>query len=301
METRELRYFLAIAREGSISKAAKALFLAQPSLTKQMQNLEKEIGRKLFIRGRRNIELTSAGILLKERAEAILELLEKTKDDLRTSEEKITGTITIGAGESYLMKDIAKAAEHIRKVYTGIRFQFLSGDSLAITEKLDQGLLDFGVLVMPADLKGYDSLLLKEQDIWGAIMRKDDPMATKGSLAPRALVDKPLIVSNQTLKHSDISMWFGKELASLNIVATYDLIYNASIMVKEGLGYLIGINNIIDTSNDSELCFIPFHPEIKTSLAVVWRKYQKFTKAAQVFLEVLKQSENEKARVFENL
>ena len=289
MDITELRYFLAVVKEKSISKASKALFISQPSLSVSMQNLEKEIGKKLFERGRKNIELTAAGYLLKEKAEEIINIFEKAQAELKTSDENIIGTITIGAGESHLMKIVAEAAKLVTKNHPNVKFKFLSGDSSIITEKLDNGLIDFGVLVLPTNLSKYESIKLKEHDIWGVIAKNTDALAKKEFITPNDIIEKPLILSNQTTEHNEISQWFEKDINSLNIVAIYDLIYNASILVKEGLGYLIGINNIVETSTNSGLTFIPLEPEIKTTLAIVWRKYQKLSKANQLFLETLKE------------
>lgn len=288
MEIRELRYFLAIAKEQSVSKAAEYLYIAQPSLSKQMQNLEKEIGAKLFIRGSRKITLTETGLLLKKRAEEILDLYNKTSAELRAPISKVSGDIYIGGGESYAVDTVAKAAKVLQSEHPNIKFHFFSGDTEEIMLRLDKGLIDFGILVEPADLTKYEYLRLPQKDTWGVLMRKDSPLAEKEFITPEDLHDVPLICSKQTMEKRELFEWFKRDTDSLNIVATYNLLYNASVLVKEKLGYAIGLDKIINTTGDSELCFRPLKPKLETTLAVAWKKYQVFSKASELFLNRLK-------------
>lgn len=288
MEIRELRYFLAIAKEQSISKAAEYLFIAQPSLSKQMQNLEKEIGAKLFIRGSRKITLTETGLLLKKRAEEILDLYNKTSAELHAPISEVGGDIYIGGGESYAVDTVAKAAKALQSEHPNIKFHFFSGDTEEIMIRLDKGLIDFGILVEPADLTRYEYLRLPQKDTWGVLMRKDSPLAEKEFITPEDLHDVPLIRSKQTMEKNELFEWFKKDTDNLNIVATYNLLYNASLLVKEKLGYAIGLDRIINTTGDSELCFRPLKPKLETTLAVAWKKYQVFSKASELFLNQLK-------------
>lgn len=289
MELRELRYFLAIAREQSISKAAESLFTSQPSLSRQMQNLEKEIGQKLFIRGNKKITLTETGILLRKRAEEMLALYEKTQSEILNPPESISGEIYIGGGESHAIQIIAKVAKDLLKENPDITFHFFSGDAEGVTEKLDKGLIDFGILVEPADLSKYEYLRLPQKDIWGVLMRKDSPLASKEFITPEDLRNVPIIRSKQTMKKNELYDWLKSESGSINTVATYNLIYNASVLVKEGLGYAFGLDKLINTTGDSDLCFRPLKPKIESSLAVVFKRYQVFSKAAQKFLDMLKE------------
>ncbi len=288
MEIRELRYFLAVAKEQSISKAAEYLFIAQPSLSKQMQNLEKEVGARLFVRGSRKITLTETGQLLKKRAEEILDLYNKTTAELHAPATEVSGDIYIGGGESYAIDTIAKAAKTLQSEHPNIKFRFFSGDTEEVTAKLDKGLIDFGILVEPADLSKYEYLRLPQKDTWGVLMRKDSPLALKEFISPEDLYDVPLIRSKHTLEKNEIFQWFKRDTDRLNIVATYNLLYNASLLVKEGLGYAICLDKIINTTGDSELCFRPLTPKLETTLAVVWKKYQVFSKASELFLNRLK-------------
>jgi len=289
MELRELKYFLAVAREQSISKAASSLFVTQPNLSRQMQNLEKEVGQRLFIRVTRKITLTEAGRLLYKRAEEIIELYNKTETELNKPITDIGGDIYIGGGESYVMGLIAKAAHEVQKDYPNVKFHLFSGDMVAVSEKLDKGLIDFGIFIEPADLSKYDYLRLPLTDTWGVLMRKDSPLAGKKYITPEDLRDEPLIRSKHSLGKSIISDWFKKSADELNIVATYNLLYNASILVEEGIGYAVGLDKIINTSGDSNLCFVPFYPKLESRLDIAWKKYQVFTKGAEIFLKKLQE------------
>ena len=287
MEIRELKYFLAIAREHSISKAAEFLYMTQPSLSRQMQNLEKEIGKQLFLRGNKKITLTETGILLRKRAEEMLALYEKTQSEISAPIESISGDIYIGGGESYAIETIAQVAKELHTENPNITFHLYSGDASDVTEKLDKGLLDFGILVEPADIKKYEYLRLPLKDTWGLLMRKDSPLAEKEFITPEDLHDVPIIRSEQTMKRNALFDWFQKDADSMNVVATYNLVYNASVFVKQGLGYAFGLDRLINTAGNSELCFRPLKPMIETSLVMVWKKYQVFSKPAEKFLELL--------------
>lgn len=289
-----MRYFLAVAKEQNISRAAECLFIAQPSLSKQMQNLEKEIGQRLFVRGSRKITLTEAGRLLKKRAEEILDLYNKTSAELHAPTEEVSGEIFIGGGESYAVETVARAAKALVSEHPNIKFRFFSGDTEEVTLRLDKGLIDFGILVEPADLAKYEYMRLPQKDTWGVLMRKDSPLAEKDFITPFDLWDKPLIRSKHALEKNELSDWFERDADKLNIVATYNLLYNASLLVKEGLGYAVGLDKIINTTSDSELCFRPLMPKLETTLAVAWKKYQVFSKASELFLGSLKRVSSER-------
>ncbi len=288
MEIRELKYFLAVAREESISKAAKVLFVTQPNLSRQMQNLESEIGAKLFIRGNRRVTLTETGRLLKKRAEEIVDLYNKTQAEIKMPQDEIEGDITIGSGESYALSSVIKVVKNMQDEYPKVKFNLCSGDSGIISEKLDNGLIDFGVFIEPFDVTKYDYLRLPLQDTWGVIMRKDSPLAKKDKITPEDLWDLPLIRSRQSLGKNKITEWFKKSEDELNIVATYNLLYNASIMVREGIGYAVTLDKIINITDSSDLVFKPLYPELKSYLNIAWKKYSLLPKCAEIFLEKLK-------------
>ncbi len=288
MEIRELKYFLAVAREESISKAAKVLFVTQPNLSRQMQNLESEIGAKLFIRGNRRVTLTETGRLLKKRAEEIVDLYNKTQAEIKMPQDEIEGDITIGSGESYALSSVIKVVKNMQDEYPKVKFNLCSGDSGIISEKLDNGLIDFGVFIEPFDVTKYDYLRLPLQDTWGVIMRKDSPLAKKDKIIPEDLWGLPLIRSRQSLGKNKITEWFKKSEDELNIVATYNLLYNASIMVREGIGYAVTLDKIINITDSSDLVFKPLYPVLKSYLNIAWKKYSLLPKCAEIFLEKLK-------------
>ena len=255
-----------------------------------MQNLEKEIGQQLFIRGTKKITLTEAGKLLRKRAEEIIELYTQTEAELHTPITGISGDIYIGGGESYVMGLIAKAAYSVRCDYPNVKFHLFSGDSGTISERLDKGLIDFGIFIEPFDLSKYDHMRLPQYDTWGVIMRKDSPLAEKEYITPEDLWDKPIIRSRQSIGKNKIGEWFKKTDEELNIVATGNLLYNMSLLVKEGLGYAITLDKILNTSGDSDLCFRPLYPELISHLDIAWKKYQVFPKCTEIFLKRMQEN-----------
>lgn len=288
MEIRLLKYFLAVAREENITAAAESLHITQPTLSKQLMELEDELGKKLFIRGKRKITLTEDGILLRKRAGEIVDLLEKTQAELKNLDnEVISGDIYIGAGETEGMRIIAKLSSKLQKKYPNIHYHLFSGNSEDVIEKLDKGLIDFGVLIEPTDIKKYGYVKLPVYDTWGVLMRKDSDLAKKDYIEPNDLLNIPLLCSRQALANNEFSIWFGDNTEKLNVVATYNLIYNASLYVEEGFGYAVTLDKLINLTDDSNLCFKPIIPNLKANLVIVWKKYQVFSKAAQFFLDEL--------------
>lgn len=285
MELRVLRYFLAVARQENVSKAADFLYVTQPTLSRQLMELEEELGAKLFIRGSRKITLTDEGLLLRKRAEEILELVSKTEAEFLKPEEIVGGDIYIGGGETEAMRLIAKTAVDLRRGNPGVRFQLFSGNADDVLERLDKGLLDFGVLIEPADVKKYDSLRLPYTDVWGVLMRKDSPLGSKDSISPQDLWNEPLIGSRQSFVSDQISKWIKRNYEELDIVATYNLVYNASLMAEEGLGYVLTLDKLVNTEGSGALCFKPLNPPLEAGLVIVWKKYQVFSRAAKLFLK----------------
>ena len=292
MEIRVLKYFLAVAREQNISAAAESLFLSQPTLSRQLKELEEELGKQLFIRGSRKITLTEEGLLLRKRAEEIVELLDKTEQELSRSDEQVSGEIYIGAGETDGLRLIAKVAKELQEQYPQITYRIISGDAVDITERLDKGLIDFALLLEPVDISKYSYLKFPVKDVWGVLMRRDCPLAQKKSISPKDLRDMPLIVSRQALDGSELTQWLKKDKEQLNIVSTYNLVYNASLMVDEGLGVALCLDKIINVSGDSSLCFRPLKPKLEVGMSLVWKKYQVFSKAAEKFILKMQESVN---------
>lgn len=285
MEIRVLKYFLAVAREQSFSKAAESLFLSQPTLSRQLKELEIELGKPLFIRGGKKIILTEEGMMLRKRAEEIVELMDKAEQEVRLSDDDVTGTIHIGAGETYAMELIARTAKKLNEQYPNIRYSIYSADGVDVSERLNNGLIDFGILFEPMDISIYDSIPIPLRDTWGVLMRRDSPLAEKEFIEAKDLWDVPLIVSRQQDDGSMLSKALGKNDGMLNIVAQYNLVYNASVMVSEGMGYALALDKLINVSGESDLCFKPLYPKLEIACHFVWKKYPVFTKAAQKFLE----------------
>lgn len=289
MDIRVLRYFLALANAETISGAAEFLHTTQPNLSRQLSELEKEVGRQLFIRGNRRITLTEEGMFLRKRAQEIVDLLDKTEQEFSSFDEILGGDVYIGGGESYTMRTIAKTIKSLQTDYPQIRYHLLSGYAYDIMEHLDKGLLDFGVLFEPVDLTKYDHIRLPLSDTWGLIMRKDHPLAVFSNIRPEQLEDIPLLCSNQMLMENGLSGWLGYDCKKLNIVATFNLINTPALLVEEGVGCAFSFGNLINLSGDSKLCFRPLAPKLTSGVYVVWKKYQIFSKAAKKFLEVLQQ------------
>lgn len=285
MEIRVLRYFLAVAREQNISNAAEVLHLTQPTLSRQLKELEDEIGKTLFIRGKRKITLTEDGVLFRKRAEEIVDLVKKTEVEFSESSNDISGEIFIGGGETNGFTFIAKIMNKLHEEYPNIRFNIFSGNSDDVTEKLDNGNLDFGVLIDPVDINKYNYLKLPSFDTWGILMRKDCDLAKLDIIEPKDIINLPLICSRQSLVKNSLSNWIGTDYENLNIVATYNLIFNAALMVKEGVGYAFCFDKLIDTTANKDLCFIPLKNCDTCNLFLVWKKYQVFSKPAEKFLE----------------
>lgn len=292
MEFRVLQYFLAIAREETISKAAESLHITQPPLSRQMKELEEQLGKQLFIRGNRKINLTEEGILLRQRAEEIISLVEKTESEIMHSDTTISGDIYIGNGETEGMRILAKVIDTCHKEYPKIKFHLYSGNSQDVVEKIENGLIDFGVLIEPADISKYDFIKIPVKDKWGVLMRKDSPIASLKSITADTLKKLPLICSSQEIVKNEISGWLNDDYNKLNIVATYNLIYNASLLVEEGSGYALGLDKLINTSGNSKLCFIPLEPKLEVGLTLIWKKYHLFSKAASYFLNQLRKEIN---------
>ena len=293
MEIRVLRYFLAVAREGNITKAADVLHVTQPTLSRQLKDLEQELGKKLFIRSSHSVILTDEGMLLRNRAEEIVNMMDKLEAEFSSMEETIGGDVYIGGGETEAMKHIARVAKDVQVRYPNIRYHLYSGNEEDITERLDKGLLDFGILIQPADISKYNYLNMPAKDVWGVVMRKDSSLALKESIQAADLLNVPLICSRQAMKQTfsknEFADWFGEDFHKLNIVTTYNLAYNAGIMVEEGVGYAITLDKIVNTSTTSNLCFRPLQPRLESGLNIVWKKHHVLSAAANAFLKELQE------------
>ncbi len=283
MEFRVLQYFLAVTREGNISAAAQSLNLSQPSLSRQLKDLEEELGAKLFIRGNRRIELTEEGLILRKRAGEIMQLVELTESEISEVKNNISGTLSIGAGESLSMHRITEVFRRLKENYPDIRLNVVSGDTEDLQDRLDRGLLDFALIFTDFDRNAYHHLTLEEKEIFGVIMRRDDALAEKEYITVKDLYDKPLIVS----RANGLDIFSGSQARKLQVAATYNLLYNASLMVEDGIGVAISFDGLVDTSENSSLCFRPLYPEISVSPSLIWKRHQKLSIISQLFIKQL--------------
>nr|WP_081990301.1 LysR family transcriptional regulator [Cetobacterium sp. ZWU0022] len=270
-------------------KKTDARPITQPTLSRQIIELENQLGTKLLVRGNKNrkITLTEDGIRFRKRAEEIVELAERTEIEFKNQNEEISGDIYIGGGETDSVRFIAKTMIKLQNKYPNIRFHLYSGNADDITEKLDNGLLDFGILVGPGNLESYNYLKFPTTDIWGLLMKKTSQLASKEYIKITDLENIPLLISRQSLVENQIAGWGVKDLSKLNIIATYNLVFNASLMVDEGLGYALCLDKLVNTSCESTLCFKPLSPLLEVNLDIIWKKNQVFSKAAKKFLEFL--------------
>ncbi|PZL73711.1 LysR family transcriptional regulator [Enterococcus plantarum] len=286
MELRVLTYFLTVAREKTISKAAEVLHLSQPTLSKQLKELEEELDVTLFIRGNRSITLTEDGIYLMNRGKEILALVESTTTNL-VKNDIITGEITIGGGETQAFTFIGTILHKLRDTYPEIGIHLYSGNADDVLQKIDKGLIDFGLVIDPVEKQKYDYLRLPVIDHWGILVNKSNSLTKKSSVTPNDLKDTPLLISNQSLVDNQLSEWFGGNIEHLNVVGTYNLLYNASLLVKEGVASALCIDGIVNTAN-TNLTFIPFSPALTANITIVWKKDKIFSRASKEFLRLLK-------------
>lgn len=283
MEFRVLQYFLAVTREGNISAAAQSLHLSQPSLSRQLKELEEELGVTLFIRSRRRIELTEEGLILRKRASEMMQLVELTESEISEVKNDISGTLSIGAGESRSMRRITAVFKELKDQYPNIRLNIVSGDTEDLQDRLDRGLLDFALIFTDFDKEAYHYLPSSSKEIFGVIMRKDSDLADKDFITIKDLYNKPLIVSRANGLH----LFNSPQVRHLQIAATYNLLYNASLMVEDGIGYAISFDRLVDTSDESPLCFRPLSPEISVTPTLIWKREQKLSIVSQLFIDRL--------------
>lgn len=288
MEIRTLKYFLAIAGEENMTSAANILHVSQSALSRQMADLEEHLGTQLFVRTNRKTLLTADGMHLKKRAEEILSLIERTETEFSGTEEILYGEIHIGAGETRAMSLIANAIRRIQSRHPTIRFHIYSGNADDVTERLDRGLLDFGLLFESAGKEKYHYIPVPVRDTMGILTRRDSPYAGLDAITPSVLSNMTLLSSvRKSYYHSVLSDWLGSDMDGLHCAATYNLIYNASLMVEAGIGNALTIDGIINTAN-SDLLFIPLKPGVELGTIFVWKKDQMSGKAASLFLQEIK-------------
>ena len=290
MVLRVLRYFLAVAREENITKAAEFLHITQPTLSRQLMQLEEELNAQLFIRGKNRIVLTDEGMLLRRRAEEIVDLANKTEKEFLEQDNLVTGEIFIGGGETNAMHILARIIKEFKEEYPQIKYQFYSGNADDIKERLDKGLIDIGLLTEPVDIEKYEFVRLEQKEVWGILAPKDSKLAAKEYATPQDLLKLPLLSTRRTIVQNEIANWFGQDYEQLDIIATYNLIYNAAIMVEEGIGYAICLEKLVNINDETKIRFIPFYPPLLTRTVIVWKKHQIFSPATARFIEKIKHS-----------
>lgn len=291
MELRVLRYFLTAAREGSVTAAARLLHVTQPTLSRQLQELEQELGQRLFVRSPRRLRLTQEGLFLQKRAETLITLADRTAADFRSMRgSDPVGTVTFGCAETRAMHSLAAVMRRVRERHPGVDYGLISASAEDTLADLESGLLDFGVVVQPTDITGYDSLPLPFRNRWGLLVPAGDP-AFGGSVAREALSGLPLICPRAVARAAagggspSFRAWFGDLLPRLNVVATCNLAYNAAVLAAEGLGCALTLEGLVGKDCFPGLRFVPLAPVLESKTHLIWKRYQRLTPAASAFLE----------------
>lgn len=288
MELRVLKYFLAVAREENITRAAALLHLTQPTLSRQLMQLEEELGVQLFHRSRYHIVLTDEGMLLRRRAQELVDLAEKTEREFACRETELMGEISIGAGETRSMSFLSRAMVSFRTLYPKVTFRIFSANADDVKERLDMGILDMGLLTEPVDVGKYAFCRMQEKDLWGVLVRTDSPLAAMEAVTPQDLEDVPLLISGREIVQRELASWFGERWEKLQIAATFNLVLNAANMVRCGVGTALCFD--LNTAFD-DLRFLPLSPRMETGTVLVWKKDQILTPAVEAFHQHIKNAE----------
>lgn len=288
MEIRVLRYFLTVVREESITKASEVLHITQPTLSRQLSQMEEEVGVKLFERGPRKITLTNEGILLRRRAEEILQLVDKTQKELIEQDEQVEGKVSIGCGEIASVQLLPKLFKEFREKYPRVSFDIFTATADLVKEQMDKGLLDVGLLLEPVDMEKYDFIRLDMKENWVVLMRPDDPLTQKECVTAKDLSDLPLILPRRMSVQSELASWFGEYYGGINVVFTSNLCTNGAIMVSNGLAYSLVIEGAIPFWDESKIVYRPLRPALTTTSVLAWKRGQPFGLAATKFIEYTK-------------
>ena len=292
MEIRTWRYFLAVAREENMTRAAEILHVTQPTLSKALKSLEDELGKKLFVRHSFSIRLTEEGVLLRNRAEDLVSMADKIEQEFISLDDISGGELYLGLAESYQIRYLAQVIKDFKTRYPNLHYHITSGDTEQIADKLDKGLLDFLVLAELPDSRKYEYLAFPEKDMWGVVLPEGDPLAKKAEIRAEDLAGLPLFCSEQAW-NGDIKQWAGSVFSKMKLEGSFRLSYNGSIFAKEGLGVLLTLDNLIDTSKESGLVFRPLAPRLEMKMYLIWKKYQRFTPVAERFLKQIQTSFSE--------
>lgn len=291
MEIRVLKYFIVIAREKSFSKAAQILHVTQPTLSRQIKELEEEYGKTFFLRSNQSVTLTNDGLLFRKYAQEILDIVTQAETTFLTQNKNtyLSGDIFIGCGEGQTNRFIMKTIKKMQECYPDVRFHITSGNAQDIMRKLDDDICDLGLVFDPVDLTQYDFIKLPYGETWGVWLKKDSELAKYQFIQPHHLRNKPVIISSQDAIKNEIAGWIGGNDRKFRVVASYNLIYNALLMAEEDIGYVIGFENFYSSSYEGPLCFRPLSPKLVTHMNVIWKKYQVFPQHIEVFLQMLKE------------
>ena len=287
MEIRTLRYFLAVAREENMTRAAELLHVTQPTLSKALRSLEDELGKKLFLRHSFRIELTEEGALLRDRAEDLVSMADKIEKEFLTLDDLTGGELYFGLAESYQIRRLARGLRALKDLCPGLHYHITSGDTEQVTEKLDRGLLDFAVICETPDARKYDALAFPEGDRFGLLLPEDAPLAKKDRIRAADLKGLPLFASEQSWV-KDIAPWAKDRCRDFRLEGSFRLAYNGSLFTMERLGYLLTLEHLVNTAPGTGLVFRPLEPELKLSFYLIWNKYQTFTPVAERFLEIMR-------------
>jgi DNA-binding transcriptional LysR family regulator len=288
MELRVLRYFLTVVREESITKAAEVLHITQPTLSRQLAQLEEETGVQLFHRGSRKITLTNEGILLKRRAEEILELVDKTSQELAEQEEQIEGVIALGSGEFAAAQTLARLCGSFRECYPRVSFDLRTATADVVKEQIERGLIDIGLLLEPVDMEKFEFIRLETKENWVVLMRPDDPLACKEAIRAEDLKELPLILPRRLNVQSELANWFGSSYSGLKIAFTQDLVTNGAILVQNGYGYAVAIEGSCSLWSPSLITTRPLSPPLTATTVLAWRRGQPLGKATEKFISYMK-------------
>ena len=288
MEIRVLRYFLAVVREEGINRAAEVLHITQPTLSRQLAQLEEEVGVKLFHRGAKKITLTNEGILLRRRAEEILSLVDRTQQELAEQDALVEGRIVIGGGELAAMQLLPEMIEGFREKYPLVTFDIFTGNADLVKEQMDKGLIDIGVLLEPIDMEKYEFIRLQGKERWVLLMRPDDPLAEKEAIHAKDLENAPLILPRRTNIQNELSNWLGSSFREQQVLFTGNLTTNSALIVQRGLAYSLVIEGSIPFWDKEKIAYRPLSPELTANSVLAWKKQQPFSLAATKFIEYMK-------------
>ena len=288
METRVLRYFLAVAREESITKAAEVLHITQPTLSRQIAQMEDDLGVKLFVRGTRKIVLTNEGLLLRRRAEEILELVDKTEKELTEQDEAVEGTVSVGCGDLTAVQILPRLFKSFHARYPAVSFDLYTGTADHIKDRMDRGLTDIGLLLEPISMERYEFIRLRQREQWVVVMHPDSPLAALEKITPKDLRNLPLILPHRLNIQSEVASWFGDDFANLNILFTSNLPSNSSIMVHNKLAYALSVQGSVSFWDPAKITCRPLSPALTATCVLAWKRQQPFGLATARFIEHIK-------------